>query len=311
MARLFSAGSATNVPPRRPRRATISPSASSRRSACWIVGRPTPKMEARSRSEGSDSPGEISRSAMCRRTCSATYSCARSCWIGSNSTLPAPVCGRARGLPALASTATNHLSLPRNPRQEAIEQPPRRGARAVGQLVGAFQQPVGIDALLIELVPVDLDPSVHDVGGHLGMELQAEAVPDAERLRSDRTVRNQLRARRGRERVEVPLKPGSLGDERGVLTADRKPADLRLLAAERATAEHAGQQLAAEADAEHRDIGLGRVEEQLLLALEPRDRIVEGGELRSERDDQVVVARVAVALLDVDPEHVLLGAALV
>ena len=74
--------------------------------------------------------------------------------------------------------------------------------------------------------------------------------PIDEGLRADARSRRELALPAGRERVEVPLEPGAVGDEVGLVRADRKPADLLLLGPEDLPAEHAGQELTAEADAE-------------------------------------------------------------
>ena len=112
------------------------------------------------------------------------------------------------------------------------------------------------------------------------MELDAEAAPDDVRLGTDVGLGEHRRARRRLERVEVPLEPGPSGTSSGSLRAHRQPADLRRVGAVAATAERAGQQLAAEADAEHRDVARVRAREQLDLARDPRDVVGVGG--RSE-----------------------------
>src|SRR6266566_2281384 len=137
-----------------------------------MVGRPTPNITASSRSAGSDSPGLIRRSEMWRRICSATYSCARSCWIRSKRTpveISAP----------FVLTATDTLSSqPRDIAQEAVEEtrasPPDLGREAMS----FFEQRVGVDSVAVELVAVGLDPALHDLRRHFGMKLQAQASPD-------------------------------------------------------------------------------------------------------------------------------------
>jgi hypothetical protein len=90
----------------------------------------------------------------------------------------------------------------------------------------------------------------------------------------------------------------------------REPADLRFLGPKRVAAELPGEELAAEAQPEHRYVGVRRRPQEATLPLDPGNRVVEGGELRPERDDEIVVAGVGVAGLLVDAEDVLVGAAL-
>src|SRR5437868_4251883 len=197
----------TNVPPLRPRRDSTIPAASSMRSACWIVGRPTPNMPASSRSAGSDSPGLIRRSEICRRICSATYSCARSCWMRSKRT---PV---GASVPFVL-TATHRL------RPELRDVLDEVGEQLLAALPDTWREPdrlfeqgVGIDAFAIQLVAIRLDPAVHDVRGHLGVELQPQAPSDYVGLRPDVGVGDEPGARRKGEGVEVPVEPGTGGDE--------------------------------------------------------------------------------------------------
>src|SRR5207302_10080784 len=51
--------------------------------------------------------------------------------------------------------------------------------------VGLFEQSVGIDAVTVQLVAIRLDPAVHDLRGHLGVELQPQAPSDYVCLRPD------------------------------------------------------------------------------------------------------------------------------
>ncbi len=71
-----------------------------------------------------------------------------------------------------------------------------------------------------------------------------------------------------------------------------------------AAAENSCQQLAAEADGQVGHVRLRSGAEQLDLAAEPRNRVVEGCELGAERHDHRVVPRVDGPLLDVDAEDV-------
>src|SRR4051794_35711868 len=223
-----SAGSRTKVPPLRPRRASTSWSASSSRMACWMVGRPTPNIAASSRSDGSASPGWTSRSAMWRRICSATYSCARRGCIGSN---------WARSRERRTSTATHGLlGVSRHALQEGVEEAPGRLARLRRALVGLVEETLRVHAVLLELVRVGAHPRLHDLGSHLGVELRAEAAPDRVCLRPDVALGDQLGAVRQREAVEVPLEPRAVRHERLVAGAHRQPADLGLVRAEGAAA---------------------------------------------------------------------------
>src|SRR5438445_1446477 len=215
----------TNVPPLRPRRASTSPPASSMRSAFWMVGRPTPNITASSRSAGSDSPGLIRRSEMWRRICSATYSCARSCWIRSKRT--PVVISEPLVLTATGTLRAQPGDAAQEPVEEALAPPPDLGGKAVRLL----QQRVGVDPIAVELVAVGLDPALHDLRRHLWMKLQAQASPDHVGLRRDVGLCDELRARREREGIELPVKPQPLGNEIGVLGPHGEPADLRMLGA--------------------------------------------------------------------------------
>src|SRR5438132_7764058 len=186
----------TNVPPVRPRRDSTMPAASSMRSACWMVGRPTPNMPASSRSAGSDSPGLMSRSEMWRRICSATYSCARSCWMRSKRT---PV---GASVPFVL-TATHR---PRPQLRDVLDEVGEELLAALPDTwrepVGLFEQGVGVDAIPVQLVAVGLDPAVHDLGRHLGVELQPETPSYYICLRPVLAVRGEPRPARKRQRVE-------------------------------------------------------------------------------------------------------------
>src|SRR5437899_4075265 len=198
------------VPPVRPRRASTRPVASSSRSACWMVGRPTPNIPASSRSAGKASPGLISRSAMWRRICSATYSCARTWRIRSKRR---PLATSA----PLVLTATRTLRRqPGDRSNEPVEQALAPAADLRRETVCLFKQRVGIDPVTVELVSVCLDPALHDFGRHFGMKLQTEAASDYVRLRSDVRFGDELRARRQREAVEVPVEPRPLGYKLGI-----------------------------------------------------------------------------------------------
>src|SRR5437868_4243923 len=184
----------TNVPPLRPRRDSTIPAASSMRSACWMVGRPTPNMPASSRSAGSDSPGLMSRSEMWRRICSATYSWARSCWMRSKRTAV------GASVPSVL-TATHRL------RPELRDVFDEVGEQLLAALPDTWREPdrlfeqgVGVDPIAVQLVAIGLDPAVHDLGRYLGVELESQAATGYVRLRSHIGLRNQLCAWRQGER---------------------------------------------------------------------------------------------------------------
>src|SRR5438270_284809 len=140
------------------------------------------------------------------------------------------------------------------------------------------------------------------VGRHLGVELQAEAPSYYVCLGPDLGVGDQPGARRKRERVEVPVEPGTGGDEVWLARLDCDPADLRAVGAKRLAAHRPREELAAEAQAEHRHVGLDRVAQEVGLAANEWLGVVEGGELRAERRDHVVVARIRNVVVEVDAE---------
>ena len=104
---------------------------------------------------------------------------------------------------------------------------------------------------------------------------------------------------------------GPSGTSVGVGAADRQPSDLRLAAAEHLAPEHPGQHLSAEAQAEHRHVGVDRSTHEPRLTRHERLRVVEGRELGAERHDQVVRGGVDLAVVDVDPERLDVGSVVV
>src|SRR5579864_5544000 len=285
----------TKVPPLRPRRASTRPVASNSRSAFWMVGRPTPNITASSRSAGSDSPGWIRRSEMCRRICSATYSCARR---GSKRT---PVATS----PPFVLTATGTLRRrPRDPVHEAAEEPLASLPHLRRETIRLLEQRVRVDSVAIELVSVGLDPALHDLGRHLGMKLQPKISADHVRLRRDVRLRDQLRARWKRERVEVPVEPGTFRHKVRVFGPHRQPADLGVVGAERLAAEHPRQELSSEAEPKHRNISLRRGAQQLRFPRYEGLGVVKGGELRAERRDEVVLAGIVGPVVQIDAMNV-------
>jgi hypothetical protein len=101
----------------------------------------------------------------------------------------------------------------------------------------------------------------------------------------------------------VPLEPRALRHQLGIRGAHGQPPDLGVAGAVALASEGARQQLAAEAEPQHGNVGVDGPAEQVRLAHHERLRVVEGGELRSKRDDQVVLTRVDLALVQIDPEH--------
>src|SRR5437879_5597327 len=262
----------TKVPPLRPRRDSTMPAASSMRSACWMVGRPTPNMLASSRSAGSDSPGLISRSEMWRRICSATYSCARSCWMRSKRT---PV---VTSVPFVL-TATHR---PRPQLRDVVDEVGEELLAALPdggrEPDGLFEQCVGVDAVAVQLVAVGLDPALHDLGRHLGVELEAEAPSYYVCLWSDLGVGDEPRAGWKRERVEVPLEPRATCYQVRLARLHVDPADLGALGAKRFASHRSGEKLTPEAQAEHRHVGFDCLAQEVCLAADEGLGVVEGGE---------------------------------
>src|ERR1700730_10722174 len=107
------------------------------------------------------------------------------------------------------------------------------------------------------------------------MELEAEASSDDVGLRADLGVREELRARRQGERVEMPLEPRAFGDQLGILRPHRKPSDLRAVRPERLAAQRARHQLTTETEAKHRHVVLGSLPDELGLTLVEWNGIVE------------------------------------
>src|SRR3984957_19124281 len=77
---------------------------------------------------------------------------------------------------------------------------------------GGLQQALGVDRLAVLAV----DPLGDELGGDLGVKLDAEMVSGAVRLRSAVVVGEQLRAGRDADRVVVPGEPGPWRDGLGL-----------------------------------------------------------------------------------------------
>ena len=107
----------------------------------------------------------------------------------------------------------------------------------------------------------------------------------------------------------MPLEPGPLRHEVRTRAPHRQPPDLGGRP-EPLPTEDPGEELTTEAQPEDRHIRVHRTLHESCLPRDEGLRVIEGRELRAERDDQVEAARVDVALLEVDAAEVDLGAAL-
>src|SRR5919106_1011728 len=190
---------------------------------------------------------------------------------------------------------------------EVLEQlqgvPPAR----VRKPFGLLQERIGVDTVAVQFMAVHADPLVHDVRGHLGVELQSERPARDERLQSSVGRSDDRRAGWLGERVEVPLEPWPFRNELRVLAPHGQPADLGHLAPVVLCTEHPSKQLPAEAEPEDRDVSVHGASHQLGLAPHERLRVVERCEFGTERDDEVVVGRVDGAVVEVDTEDLDLG----
>src|SRR5438046_2401862 len=83
------------------------------------------------------------------------------------------------------------LRQPRHPVEVPLYQPPEEAPALLRPLPGLHQQRIRVDAFGVQLVAVRADPLVHDLGGDLGVELQAQAPPGHERLRAGVAVGDQ------------------------------------------------------------------------------------------------------------------------
>src|SRR4051794_26028760 len=140
---------------------------------------------------------------------------------------------------------------------EPVEQPAgvRRGLRRV--LAPGFQQCGAVlDALGDEALAVLLGPAGDDLDRALGVELHPEVRAEPERLRALRVAGELGRPGRRVEAVPVPLQPRAGGDELRVVGLDLVPPELGRVERLDLATEHRGEQLAAEAQAEHRHVVL-------------------------------------------------------
>src|SRR5713101_22593 len=107
-------------------------------------------------------------------------------------------------------------------------------------------------------------PGADQLGRHLDMALHAEVLAEHERLvRAIRTPGDARRLRRDGEGLAVPVKPGELPHPAEplarasvVFDRDRAPADFLYPVARHPATERFGDELSAEAVAEHRNIGV-------------------------------------------------------
>ena len=172
-----------------------------------------------------------------------------------------------------------------------------------------LEQAIRVDAVLVELVAIGDHPRVHDLGRYLGVELDSETPANRKRLRTDVGLGENPCSGGNRECVEVPLEPGSAGNEVGVVRLDREPSNLLLLRPEDLAPERPGEQVASEADPEDRHIRLGGSLQQVDLVGDPFDAVLVGAELRPQRDDQAKVPRIQIVrIFLIDPEDLDLGA---
>src|ERR1700674_531270 len=105
-------------------------------------------------------------------------------------------------------TATRTLRRkPRNPRHERVEQALTSAAHLRGEAVRLLEQGVRVDPVAVELMPIGLDPALHDLWRHLGVELQPKVSSQHVGLWGDSGLGDQLCARRKREGVEMPVEP--------------------------------------------------------------------------------------------------------
>ena len=148
-----------------------------------------------------------------------------------------------------------------------------------------------------------LDPELPELGGHLGMELDPPRLGavDAERLvRRGLAAGEDRRARRRLEHVVVPLVDAGARVEQaedrvvscGLGRDDLEPAEFGLVGGEDVAAERAREDLAAQADAEHRNLALDGLTEQQPLRAERRNRpLVPGVRVPAHRHDRGEVPR--------------------
>src|SRR3981189_2715721 len=110
-------------------------------------------------------------------------------------------------------------------------------------------------------------PGTDQLACHLDVALHAEVLAEHERLvRAIRTPGDTRRLRREGEGLAVPVKTGDpsrcaepLARGRVVFDRDRTPADFLYVVARHLATERFGNELSAEAVAEHRNIGVDRL----------------------------------------------------
>ena len=138
------------------------------------------------------------------------------------------------------------------------------------------------------------DPALDDRGRHLGVELQADAAPGAERVRADRAcARAPIGAGRQREGVVVPREPRARAEPRRRRAASSSSQPISGAGAARTSPPSAaGQRLAAEAQAEHRDPASWASRRNAICGAIHGSGEARDGVLGAERGDRAVVPRV-------------------
>src|SRR6266852_7211949 len=125
-------------------------------------------------------------------------------------------------------------------------------------------------------------PGADQLARHLDVALDAEVLAERERLvGAIRTPGDARRLRRDGEGLAVPVKTGELSRRAEplarlsvVFDRDRAPADFLYPVTRYPATERLGDELSAEAVAEHRDIGVDRLVHELERRRDPRQLVV-------------------------------------
>src|SRR4051794_33334003 len=201
-----------------------------------------------------------------------------------------------RAPPAAPSAGTTRLdgcpSIVRPRRRDGVEERVGAGAVLGGPGARLRADRLRVDAVAGERRAPVADPALDDRGRHLGVELQADAAPGAERVRADRAARELDRAGRQRERVVVPREPRAGRDGAAVGRLELEPADLGGRRGAHLAAERRRERLAAEAQAEHRDPRLVGLAQEGDLRRDPRVGRGVDGVLGAERGDRAIPPRI-------------------